>query len=290
MSEAYILDAFPAFEQWWGKAHREPLPVQIATWPVAYGEQWPDLVRIQIDSYREDGVDWRTVAGQRVFPALSQRVPVMLSARDHLRTMIEGVYRLAQERVGLDFDVIFLIHVGIGLGAGWATRFRGMPACLLGLENIAELGWTDDVALAALAAHEIGHLAHENWRQEALSCASGPLWTLYLEGLAMRVEHRIMGRETWHEQTGQAGWLEWCQANQGNLARQFLTRMESSADTKDFFGSWYEIDGYAQSGYYLGHEVVRRLEEQHTLREIALFTPDQVTANAKHVLDRMAQS
>ena len=29
----------------------------------------------------------------------------------------------------------------------------------------------------------------------------------YEEGLAMRFEHIIMGRETWHEQKGQNEWL-----------------------------------------------------------------------------------
>ena len=53
---------------------------------------------------------------------------------------------------GIDFPITFVIHVGIGCGAGWATRFRGRPAVLFGLENATEVGWRDATTLTALVS------------------------------------------------------------------------------------------------------------------------------------------
>ncbi|MDF1501291.1 MAG: hypothetical protein P1P76_12580, partial [Anaerolineales bacterium] len=38
---------------------------------------------------------------------------------------------------------------------------------------------------------------------------------------------------------------------------------------RDFFGSWFQIEGRSQTGYYLGHEIIRRLEKSNSLEEIA---------------------
>jgi hypothetical protein len=39
-----------------------------------------------------------------------------------------------------------------------------------------------------------------------------------------------------------------------------------------FFGSWYEIEGRSQSGYFLGSEVIKRLEVRMDLKEIAVLS------------------
>ena len=212
----------------------------------------------------------------------------MIAAREHLLRIVEPTYGFARERLGLEFDVAFVIYVGIGVGAGWATRFEETPACLFGLENIAELGWLDEGTLSALTAHELGHLTHEEWRTQAgLAGGDGLLWTLYSEGLAMRMEHRVMGRETWHEQTGQVGWLAFCQNTKARLARLFLSRLSKDGNVADFFGSWYKVEGFSQTGYYLGHEVIKELEDHYTLRDIALFSAKQVEFECVRLLAAM---
>jgi hypothetical protein len=40
---------------------------------------------------------------------------------------------------------------------------------------------------------------------------------------------------------------------------------------RPFFGSWYDIRGRKQTGYYLGHEVIDRLAETMPLSDIALL-------------------
>lgn len=80
-----------------------------------------------------------------------------------------------------------------------------------------------------------------------------------------------MQEATWHEASGgDVDWLLWCKENKGRLARQFIETAENGADVRPFFGSWFTIDGHAQSGYYLGHEIITELQTRHlSLPEIA---------------------
>lgn len=72
--------------------------------------------------------------------------------------------------------------VGIGCGAGWVTKYNNKHAVLFGLENIAEEGWTQVDSLRGLAAHELGHVAHFNWRErEGLPKGDDAWWQLYLK-------------------------------------------------------------------------------------------------------------
>jgi len=214
----------------------------------------------------------------------------MAVARGNLLSVIHGVFRDAQVNLGVDFPVVFVIYVGIAVGAGWATTFDNTPACLFGLENIAELNWTDEETLAALCAHELGHVAHDHWRAKAgLAGGEGPWWRLYQEGFAMRCEHLVKGRETWHEQAGQEGWLAWCAANKARLARELLARLERDEDAREFFGSWYDVHGFKQCGYYLGHEVVKQLEQGMPLREIALLSHQDAEFGMRDQLHRLTR-
>ena len=56
-------------------------------------------------------------------------------------------------------------------------------------------------------------------------------------------------------------WLEWRQANKSWLASEFLHRVDSEETLQDFFGSWYNIQGHKQCGYFLGFEPWLRAEE-----------------------------
>jgi hypothetical protein len=96
--------------------------------------------------------------------------------------------------------VTFVIYVGIGCGAGWATTFGDSPAVLFGLENIAERGWEDPGTILGLVAHELGHLVHFAWRlRGGKSAGSGPWWQLYEEGFAQECESRILDTGAVHQ-------------------------------------------------------------------------------------------
>lgn len=267
-----IVDTFPTFLAFWEYAQRQPLVEQIEAWAVQYLSRWPELRQKQIDCYAEDGEVWRAVARDFVFPFLPERLPAMRVAHDHLLRLCEDVYMHGRQVLGFNSDLICVIYVGIGCGAGWATTYDGKPAILFGLENIAEEGWQAQKTLSGLMAHELGHLTHFYWREQAgLPGEDGPWWQLYTEGFAQWCEHTIQGRP-WHMQaTVDDQWQTWCRDNLDWLAAEFLRRVDAGQDMRPFFGSWHDLRGYKQTGYLLGHELIKTLQAEATLHEVALL-------------------
>jgi len=242
-----------------------------------------------IDSYEEDGEDWRKIATQHVFPKFPNAVPQMANIHENLLKVLKPTWKEAKIHFNLSFEIVFVIYVGIGVGAGWAAQFQDTPAVLFGLENVVECGWKDENTLAALTAHEIGHLIHQNWRSHAHLPILGtsPWWQLYEEGFAMRLEHIIMGKNSWHEQAGQKpGWVEWCADHKAWLAKKFLQQAKTAPKEaiQDSFGSWFQIEGYSQTGYYLGHEIIIELEQKYSLLDIANLPLEQIDSEINRIL------
>ncbi len=284
-----IVDTFAEFLGFWDEAQKKPMAEQIEGWAAEYMSHWAELLEKQIEAYCSQGVDWRRIAAEKVFPFLTERLPAMKIARDNLRQACGPVYSKAAESLGFESEVVFVIYVGIGCGAGWATSFRNCPAVLFGVENIAECGWMEQSALTGLIAHEIGHLAHEHWRKEAgLGEGSGPWWQLYSEGFGKRCEHIILGKESWHESTGinDGDWLKWCKENKKWLATEFLKMADSGQTVRPFFGHWYDLMGKKQCGHFLGHELIKKLEKNMTLKEVALL--DSIEETFRGMLKKVA--
>jgi hypothetical protein len=281
-----FIDTFPAFLDYWTRVHDQPVADQIETWATQYLAPWPELLSKQTADYASQNVDWRQIARERVFPHLAERLPAMQQAHQHLLETCEPVYARAQQKLGFDSPAVFVVYVGIGCGAGWLTTYGGAPAILFGLENIAECGWSGRDAIAGLMAHETGHLAHYHWRaQHALAVGTDPWWQLYEEGFAQRCESAILDTATWHQSRGRdANWSEWCRDHRAWLAAQFVSTVDAGKPVNPFFGSWFEIEGRSQTGYYLGCEVIRTLEQRFTLKEIALL--ENVAAHARPILEQ----
>ena len=287
MGRCRVVDAFPAFLDLWPTIQYKPVDIQIEAWATNYMAGWPELLAKQQACYAEDGEDWRQVAREIVFPHLAERLGGMEDARRNLLPLIEPVYASAQRVLGFESDLVAVIYTGIGCGAGWVTSYRGTPAILFGLENAAEEGWTGPEVLTGLVAHEIGHVAHHHWRQQqGLPNGSGAWWQLYSEGFAQRCEHLILGEESWHMARTMEGWQDWCQANEGWLAAEYLRVVDAGKSLRPFFGSWYDLGGWKQTGYYLGHRAIQHLEASMDLRQLALL--DEVEPLMRRELECLA--
>jgi hypothetical protein len=283
-----LIDAFPQFTQFWEQVKHKSLDEQIELWADEYMSQWPELMNKQTSDYQDQGVDWRQIARERIFPFLPERLDGMKQAHRGLQSCIGPIYDRARATLGLDFDIVFVIYVGIGCGAGWATTLEGTPACLFGLENVVEYGWTERDALAALTAHEVGHLLHFEWRKrKVIELCKGPMWQLYEEGFAQRCEHITMALDTWHQQVGQEGWTEWCSRNLGELAAHFLELVDAGEPVTPFFGSWYDVQGWRQCGYYLGHEIVSEWMAEDGIERVALLPCDVLQRRVREELERL---
>lgn len=285
MGQLNIIDIFDSFLAFWETVKDNQMDEQIDSWFSMYLGDWPDLRQQLQQSYEEDQLDWREIAKKHVFPFLDSRLPEMKLAHGNLIQSIEPIYYKAQEVLGLDFDVIFLIYVGIGIGAGWATTFREKRACLLGLENIAECHWTDVATLSGLVAHELGHLLHFEWRERngLRSKHTSPYWQLYEEGFAQRCEHLIMGRDSWHQEQGE-NWYNWCAEHKAWLANEFMKTINVEKPVYKFFGSWFDLEGSKHTGYYLGHEIIKELEKTSDLTKIAILPFEKIEKLVRKIL------
>jgi len=288
MCEVETIDTFEDFVLFWNKARDKSPDGQLELWVSEYMFGRPELLEKQIKNYADQNMDWRQIAKEKVFPFFGDRLQDMELARENLLELCPIIWQKAREKLTLDFDVSFVIYVGVGCGAGWATTFHEKPSVLFGLENIAECGWTETEAIEGLIAHEIGHLAHQYWRKQAgLDNDSGPWWQLYSEGFAKICEHTILGMETWHESIGinDANWLKWCRENKKWLAETFIKIANSGKSVKPFFGHWYDLKGRKQCGYFLGHELIKELQENMTTKDLALL--DNIEEKLKSTLERI---
>jgi len=243
---------------------------QIDRWHAFYRERAPCLLEKVTADYEAGGHDWRAVAREHVWPHLLENLERMEAARCSMLDVCASLYERAAGALGLDFDVLFVVYVGIGSGAGWATRFRGRPAVLVGLENVAELGWQGQESMRGLLAHEIGHLFMFERRGEEPRAFGDPLCDLFEEGFAQHAEHSILAAETWHC-SSQEGWLEWCKENEARLARRYLESLQDKGEVRRFFGSWFDIEGWRQTGYFLGCRMMAPLAQRRGMGELALL-------------------
>ena len=270
-----FVDAFPAFVDFWQQAQFLSLNEQIERWSTEFMAHWPELLQKQIADYADQNVDWRTIAAEKVFPFLNARMPAMQEAHENLLVLCPTIYQQAKLKLGFASPVTFVIHVGLGCGASWVTSYQDSPAIWFGLENIAECGWSDEESIAGLIAHEFGHVIHEQWRtQSGGSFGDNAWWQLYSEGFAQRCEEITNEVSTPHEAINSADqeWLEWCQSHRAGLAGEFMRTVDAGEAVQKFFGSWYNIEGHSQCGYFLGHEIIKQLETRFSLKEIAVLT------------------
>lgn len=285
-----VIDTFPAFLQFWNRVRGRSLSEQIDGWANEYLASWPELLAKQVDDYSSQQIDWREIARERIFPYIDQRLSEMEHAHTDLPGLCRSVFAKAQQLLSIGEPITFVIHVGIGCGAGWAASYGGAPAVLLGLEGIAENGWCEAGSLRGLLAHEIGHIF---FRLERNRGGERPLgengWSqLYDEGFAQYCEGIMIDQGTFHEQAGDQDedWLVWCQAHSSWLAAEFLRAIETEQPVSRFFGSWFEVEGHSQTGYFLGYEVIKRLAQAgNSLGELARLEPEKAS---KPILKEMA--
>ncbi len=282
-----IIDTFEDFLCYWDNARLRIIPEQVSLWQSSYMVKYPELLKKQLLDYANQGLDWRKIAEERIFPRIPEYLSAMREARDNLLKVCGVSYEKASSVLGIDFDVYFVIYVGLGCGAGWATQYNHHSACLFGLENVAECRWQSQEKLRGLTAHELSHLTHRAWRDEwnesAKETGNDSFFQLYEEGFAQRCEHLILGSDTWHEMQDKT-WLSWCQDHKAWLAAEYLRRIDGKLPMNDFFGSWLDIQGKRQTGYFLGHELIRQLEKRHSIKRIATLSREEIRSKPREYL------
>jgi len=291
-SRLEIVDTYPNFLTCWNAAGVLSIKEKLQKWKAEYMKKYPALLQKQVKDYDSRGFNWKEEAKENVFPYLEERLPDMEEARKHLLDVLPAVYDQACSFFKLNPEIITYIYVGIGCGAGWSTSLENKPALLFGLENIAESGWSDKRSIEGLVAHECGHSFHEIIRENAnLPLKEGPFWRLYKEGVAKWSEFKLLNRESWYEVEGlnDPEWLHWCRENLDWLAEEFLRRVEKEEPVKEFFGSWYDLKGWKQTGYFLGYSAVTHLQEGGSLSNTNVLKLSNPADKMKQVLEKLAR-
>ncbi len=269
-----IVDTYPSFL----RAVQQAKPVSIAQWLACWAEHyrlhWSGLYEMVVNDYADQGDDWRQIGQERIFPGMDEKLPVIDQAYRTLRPIISTI----EEEVRTFFDfrdpLRYVIYVGLGNGAGWVTKYEGRWAVLFGLEGIVDSGFHSPARLEGLVAHELGHVVHYVWREaEGLNAGAGPWWQLYEEGFAQACELEVLAGGGWHMRSSAEDndWLAWCHENRAWLAAEFLRTVDQGQSVRPFFGSWYDLRGRKQTGYFLGQQAISQLADRMTLRDIALL-------------------
>ena len=265
-----------------------PIGDQISAWTAYHSTFAPTLLNLIVTDYQGVEGGWRAIAESRIFPALAGLLPRMKLALVNLRSGCAEWCQEAQEKLGLREHPLVVAYVGLGNGAGWATVFDSHPAVLIGLENVAELGWEQPRILRGLLAHEMGHLLMQESRHGAQTPAEDPFLTLFEEGFAMECEHLVLGCEHWHCSSDES-WLEWCRTHEGELCNLFMAAVKEYKQWRRFFGSWFEVQGRRQTGYYLGWRFVQRALNGSTLRELATWPRELIREEVRNFLVAMTR-
>ena len=270
-----IIDIFPRFLSVWDKIKKTPLPERPEAWEDLIMKDYPELLEKLIDDYRSNQVDWKKVSKEKVFPFLEDRFLDMYEAHDNLMEILPGLIARFERETDRAIHGYLVIYVGIGCGAGWVTEYRGKPAILLGLENVAECCWHKPEALLGLLAHELGHLYQKQVREEKIGQDHFSSFTqLFEEGFAHWFEMKLRNKEQTHIAVGinPSGWDKWCEENKSFLAKRFLNKTSRKEDTSEFFGHWQGIYGWKSCGFYLGYLYVKSLfEKGYSIEEVASF-------------------
>lgn len=280
-----IVDTYPSFVL---ALCENPSKSPLATWEEFYSKKFPKIYELQIGNY---GKNWRNFAEKYVFSKFTSWFPKTSRVWRNLLSVIPYAYREFVKFWRNRLDVVFVVYVGIGCGAGWATEYRGRRAVLLGLENIVDLNWCSLEDLRGLIIHELAHLIHMALRglsaREFEELESDPLFLLYSEGYATYIEEELTGKGLARIASDNS-WLNWCKRHLGFLSREYLSRTESGKPVNDFYGSWLSIEGKSQTGYYLGYEFIKYLARKTSLRSIAVLNVKKIKDEAMCFLRALA--
>lgn len=193
-----------------------------------------------------------------------------------------NLIREIRKKFHVELDVTIILYVGLCNGAGWVTKLGDKKVIMLGMEKILELNWIDEISMIGLIYHELGHIWHYAGRHTETvikSPFSKSVWQIYAEGIAMYFEQVLLGRKFYHQDKN--GWLYWCEEHKNVLIVNYIRKVEIGESIQDYFGDWCNIDGYSDTGYYLGAEFAWALSEKYNNLKILNLQLNEVWQELK---------
>ena len=211
----------------------------------------------------------------------AQTIASFRQVTDHLEEKI-------LDRFGKSLDVDVILYLGLCNGAGWVTTVEGKTVVLLGIEKIMELDWCDTDAMTGLIVHELGHVYQNQYgvlHRETDSLPDHFLWQLFTEGIAMVFEQEICGDPDYYHQDTD-GWRDWCKHRAAWIRQSFCDDLKTmTRETQRYFGDWVRLEGYGDTGYYLGARFVRFLLDTDSFDRLIRYEIGEVKDGFARFMD-----
>jgi len=249
--------------------------IYIQLWKGLY-KDYPKIVSLCIEDIKEctGDFDFNSFVMPKIRKALIDDFEIIRECRNNFLSICSNLNKKFCKIFTLDKTIEIYFYVGLSNAAGWSVELENQQAVLLGAEKITELEWHDKKTIEGLIYHELSHNAHSILRGKYIgvdfnSNRENAVWHLYIEGFAERGEQLIKQTDNYHKNKN--GWLEKCKNLHNNLCSDYLEAIEKDLSTNIFFGDWYKHREISDTGYYLGCEFIKSLENRYEINEIAIM-------------------
>lgn len=268
-----FIDTFKGFKTCLENNFNLSISEKINLWEKFYSDNYPELEMKCKNDYESTGYSWKEIATNMVFNRTKDDFNKMLEAYANIRASIQDM----NERVRTIFDIepslTIVLYYGLCNSAGWVTTYNGKRAILYGIDKIAELSWHTIEKIRPLVSHELCHVIHYEIRGEDklsgtdINNYSNGIWRIYGEGFAQYYQQKLIGDIIDSRGTE---WLESCTANKRDLKSLYLKALYNQDEgTKHFFGDWFRVKDISDAGYFLGAELMNKLDKKYNIEQIA---------------------
>ncbi|MDA3932041.1 MAG: DUF2268 domain-containing putative Zn-dependent protease [Tenericutes bacterium] len=240
-----------------------------------YMKQFTEIKRKCIEDYLFNKYDPKEIALEKVFIYSKLEFEKMKVASKKIEQICKALENKKNNIIDVStMPIVVIIYHGLGNAAGWATKYKGNPAIMLGVEKIVELGWDDKNSLQNLIYHEYAHLIHEYLRNTDLEPFNDnyKVWInrVYIEGFATYLESILSGT------TRRNDWLKKCEEKASLLKEEILYRLSHQLSCQEFFGDWHKVYGLSDTGYFLGFQYIKSLSKFYDIKYIAKMSIMQI--------------
>lgn len=268
-----IIDTFKDFKSCFKDKLDISIEEKIKLWESCYINKYPELEDKCKSDYESSGYSWRDIATKMVFCRTKADFNKMLEAYANIKNAIQDINTAVNEVFGIDPSLYIILYSGLCNSAGWVDTYNGRRAILYGIDKIAELNWHSIEKIRPLIAHELCHVIHFEIRGEdrltgvEANKYNNGIWRIYEEGFAQYFQQKLIGNS---DDSRGAEWLENCTLEKDKLKTLYLEALHNKNEgTKHFFGDWFKVLGISDTGYFLGSELIKELNEVYSVEQIA---------------------
>ncbi|WP_069650112.1 hypothetical protein [Caloranaerobacter ferrireducens] len=268
-----IIDTFKEFKEVFQNNLDLSIEEKIELWDKAYICKFPELEKKIKEDYDLNGYNWREIAKSKVFNNTKKDYEKMMQAYNNILQIINGINKKVFDIFNLDLELNIVLYCGLCNSAGWVDRYNGKRAVFYGIDKIAELEWHTIEKLDPLIAHELCHVIHFELRGEddlpkevEKNKYNIGIWRIYEEGFAQFYQNKLLGKDV--DSRGKE-WLKKCNDKKNDLKKLYEQALKEEEGTKRFFGDWFKILGVSDAGYFLGAELIKKLDQKYSIKDLA---------------------